>query len=173
MRSPAYTGCSRLDAALETYSETGTLRPGFPYLRYWHGYAVVSRPALALFGVTGTRWIAYAFSLLAVGGMCAAVKRSFGLTVTLLLVGPALLTSDMVVAGLSASTAIGSACAWIGGWIAMLAVAVRPRWVTAALAAAVAGAISAYLDLMTTMPGALALTWSGRRSARAWRVACR
>ena len=117
MRSPAYTGCTRLDAALDTYAETGTLRAGFPYLRYWHGYAVITRPALALFGVTGTRWIAFAFSLLAVFGMCTAVKRSFGLIATLFVVGPALLTSDMVVAGLSATTAIGSACAWLGGWI--------------------------------------------------------
>ena len=180
MSSPAYTGCTRLDAALDTYAETGTLRAGFPYLRYWHGYAVITRPALALFGVTGTRWIAFAFSLLAVFGMCAAVKRSFGLIATLFVVGPALLTSDMVVAGLSATTAIGSACAWLGGWIAMVAVAVRPNWVTAALAAAVAGAISAYLDLMTTMPGALALTSvgatlgacvAGRVSLRTWRIA--
>ena len=62
----------------------------------------------------------------------------------------------------------------------MLAVAVRPNWATAALAAAVAGAISAYLDLMTTMPGALALTSvgatlgacvAGRVSLRTWRIA--
>ena len=180
MRSPAYTGCARLDAALDEYAETGTLRAGFPYLRYWHGYAIITRPALAVFGVTGTRWIAFVVSLVAVFGMCAAVKRSFGVVATLLLVGPALLTSDMVVSGLSASTAIGSACAWIGGWMAMLAVAVRPSWTTAALAAAVAGAISAYLDLMTTMPGALALTSvgatlgacvAGRPSLRIWRIA--
>ena len=100
MSSPAYTGCTRLDAALDTYAETGTLRAGFPYLRYWHGYAMITRPALALFGVTGTRWIAFACSLLVVFGMCAAVKRSFGLIATLFVVGPALLTSDMVVAGL-------------------------------------------------------------------------
>ena len=62
----------------------------------------------------------------------------------------------------------------------MVAVAVRPNWVTAALAAAVAGAISAYLDLMTTMPGALALTSvgatlgacvAGRVSLWTWRIA--
>ena len=161
MLAGAYTGCTHLASALGEYSDTGALEPGFPYLRYWHGYAVITRPALAVFGVAGARWIAFAISMVAAGGMCAAVKRSFGGIVTLLLVGPALLTSDLVVAGLSASTAIGSACAWIGGWMAFRAVALQPRWWTAALVGAVAGVTSAYLDLMTTMPGTFALTAVG------------
>jgi hypothetical protein len=159
--SGGHTGCSRLGSALREYSETGALKPGFPYLRYWHGYSVITRPALAVFGVSGARWIAFAISMLAVGGMCAAVKRSFGSVTMLLVVGPALLTSDLVVAGLSASTAIGSACAWVAGWMAFRAVALQPRWWTAGLVGAVAGATSAYFDLMTTLPGAFALTAVG------------
>jgi hypothetical protein len=159
--SPTYIGCTALGAALAEYTETATLRPGYRYLHYWHGYAVFTRPTSALIGVAGVRWIAFACSLVAAAALCFVVRRLFGAVAALLIVVPPLLTSDMVVAGLSTHVAIGSACAWLAGLIALRAVAAQPRWWTAAIAGAVAGVMSAYLDLMTTMPGTLALTAVG------------
>jgi hypothetical protein len=177
----AYTGCERLLAALAEYEETGELRSGFAYLRYWHGYAVLTRPSLGIFGVAGTRWIAFAFMALAVGGMCVAVKRRLGAIAAALLAVPTMLTTDVVIGSLSASTAIGTGAAWVAGWLSFVVVSRRAEWQTASLIAALAGAITAYLDLMTTMPGSFALTVVGATlgasvaglhaiSTRAWLV---
>ncbi len=161
MLSPAYTGCGRLTARLDTYGDTEALEPGTPYLRYWHGYAVISRPTLALAGVRGTRWVAIALSGVAIAALAVAVRRRWGTGVALVLVGPAILTTDTLLGGLSATTAWGGACAWLGGWLTFTVVEARPAARAAALAGAVAGALTAYGDLMTTMPGARALAGAG------------
>ena len=157
----AYTGCERLGAALDEYMENGELPSGYSYLRYWHGYSVLTRPGLGLVGVAGTRWLSFTFMAVAIGGMCAAVRRSFGIAPAVLLVAPTLLTTDVVIGSLSVSTAIGTGTAWVAGWLSFVLVKDRPAWRRAALVAALAGAITAYLDLMTTMPGSFALTVTG------------
>lgn len=161
MLGTAYTGCERLGAALDEYAANGELPSGYSYLRYWHGYSVLTRPGLGLFGVVGTRWLAFAFMAVAAGGMCAAVWRSFGIAPALLLLAPTLLTTDVVIGSLSVSTAIGTGSAWVAGWLSFFLLKDRPAWRRAALAAALAGALTAYLDLMTTMPGSYALTVAG------------
>ena len=90
-----------------------------------------------------------------------AVKRAFGTVAAALLAAPTLLTTDAVIGSLSASSAIGTGSAWLAGWLSFRVVARRPAWRTSALIAALAGAITAYLDLMTTMPGSFALTVVG------------
>jgi hypothetical protein len=181
MLGTAYTGCDRLGAALQEFQETGQFRSGFSYLRYWHGYAVFTRPSLAITGVAGTRWLAFAGMALAVGGTCLAVKRTFGLAAAALIAVPTMLTTDVVIGSLSASSAIGTGSAWVGGWLAFLVVSRYPQWRVAALIAAMAGAITAYFDLMTTMPGSFALAVIGSAlgaaaagidpaGPRAWRV---
>ncbi len=181
MLGTAYTGCERLDAALAEFQDTGHFREGFPYLRYWHGYGVFTRPSLAVTGVAGTRWIAFAALALAVAGMSMAVKRSFGTVAAALLAVPTLLTTDVVIGSLSVSSAIGTGSAWVGGWLVFVLVSRQPEWRLAALIAAIAGAITAYFDLMTTMPGSFALAVIGAAlgaaaagidpaGSRAWRV---
>jgi hypothetical protein len=161
MLSPTYAGCRALHARLEHLEATDTLGPGKSYLRYWHGYAVVTRPALGLTGVAGTRWIAFALLALTAGGMTVAVMRAFGAVTAALLVGPAALTTDMIIGGLAVQLAIGMSSAWLGGWLAFTAVRRRPEWKIAGLTAAVAGILSAYFDLMTTLPGAFSLAVVG------------
>jgi hypothetical protein len=159
--SPAYVGCQRLEARLRRLEVTDTLPPGTPYLRYWHGYAVLTRPALGLTGVAGTRWIAFALLVLTAGGMAVSVGRAFGTLPAVLLVGPAALTTDLIMGGVAATTAIGMSSAWLGGWVCFSAVGRWPEWKIAGLTAAIAGGISAYVDLMTTTPGAFALAVIG------------
>jgi hypothetical protein len=159
--NPVYRSCVRLDRALDVFSATGTLPAGENYLRYWHGYTVLTRPALGLFGVAGTRWIAFTLVAVAVSAMAVAVARSFGLGVTAVLLAPTLLTTDTIISGLTAALAVAMASAWAGGWMSFTLVSRRPDARTAALAAAAAGALTAYFDLMTVMPGALALTVVG------------
>jgi hypothetical protein len=182
MRDPAYYGCAQMVDKLEVFRDTGTFALGWTYLRYWHGYAVISRPAIAILGLAGTRWIGFALLVVAVGAMASVVKRAFGWAAALLLVTPALLTTDMIVGGLTFSQAIGMATAWTGGWMAFTVASRHPSWWSAALAAALAGSVNAYFDLMTTIPGAMAMTAVGAAlgvlaargiagAADTWRVA--
>ena len=159
--SPAYRPCEALDRNLQVYRATGELPPGISYLRYWHGYTVFTRPALAVFGVAGTRWIAFALVAVAVGAMVVVVGRALGFATAAILVAPTILTTDTLIGGFSATAAIGSAAAWFGGWLTFTFVSRHPDWRSAALVAALAGTLSAYLDLMTSMPGAYALTVVG------------
>jgi hypothetical protein len=156
--SPAYGGCEQAAAQLEALDVTGELAEASPYLRYWHGYAMVTRPSLAIVGLAGTRWIALGLLVVAVALLSSSVKRSFGVVAAGLVVAPALLTTDLMLGGLTIPHAIGLGAAWFGGWIALRAVSRAPNWTAAALASALAGAVMAYLDLLTTMPGSLALT---------------
>ena len=156
--SPAYRSCPSLHRGLEEFEATGQLRPGVLHLRYWHGYAVMTRPVLALFGLAGTRWIAFGLLALTMVGMAASVARAFGVAAGALLVAPTLLTTDSIIGGLSAVVAISTAGVFAGGWMSFLLVSRRPTWTTAALAAALSGSLSAYLDLLINVPGAYSLT---------------
>src|SRR5262245_39286925 len=154
MFSPTYAGCRKLETRLRHLEATDTLAPGRSYLRYWHGYAVITRPALGLTGVAGTRWIAFALLAVTAAVIAIAVMRAFGAVTAALLLGPALLTTDMILGGLAVQLAIGMSSAWLGGWLTLRAVRRRPDWKVAGLTAAVAGTIAAYFDVMTTIPGA-------------------
>ena len=72
-------------------------------------------------------------------GMATVVKRAFGWAAALLLVTPALLTTDMILGGLTFVQSLGMATAWAGGWVAFVVVSRRshvvdrcpdrsPRW---------------------------------------------
>jgi hypothetical protein len=50
-----YGGCAPAARYLDSFSATDELPPLPEKMRYWHGYAPLTRPALALFGLTGTR----------------------------------------------------------------------------------------------------------------------
>jgi hypothetical protein len=156
--SPAYRGCPSLARKLGVYETTGELPPGSPHLRYWHGYALITRPALGLFGVAGARWIAFVLAVVTVGGTATAVARAFGVGAAAFLVAPFLLTTDAIIGGLAVSVAISTAAVWGGGWVSFTVVSRRPNWTTAALLAALAGALTAYLDLAIHIPGSYALT---------------
>ena len=74
-----------------------------------------------------------------------------------LTVVPALLTTDMIAGGWSISQALGMATAWAAGWLVLEQTIREPTWRTAALAAALGGAINAYFDLMVAIPASLIL----------------
>ena len=159
VRSPVYAGgCRGLRSALEKFESTSTLPAGTPYFRYWHGYTVITRPALAIVGADGLRWLAFGLLALSVGLLCAAVTRAFGGVAAAILAAPVLLTTDVVIGALSALLAIAMAVAWFGAWASFRLVARRPAWRTAGLVGAVAGAGIAYFDGLTTTPGSFALT---------------
>ena len=74
-------GCVGSIEQLEHFARTGELPPRSDYMRYWHGYTVLTRPALAIFGLSGTRWLAFAtlgLSILAFArSVCDPIRRPF------------------------------------------------------------------------------------------------
>ena len=69
-------GCVGSIEQLEHFAGTGELQPRSDYMRYWHGYAVFTRPALAIFGLSGTRWLAFTVLGLSIGWLCSQRCRS-------------------------------------------------------------------------------------------------
>jgi hypothetical protein len=150
-------GCVPSMAELDNFAATGELRPSSDYMRYWHGYAVITRPALAIFGLTGTRWLAFGLLGLAIGAFTRAVAARHGALAAIAVLVPGLMTTDMIVGGWSIAQALGLATAWTGGWIVLTQVSRDRSWQVVALAAALGGAVSAYFDLMVAIPASLAL----------------
>lgn len=161
VQSPTYPACPRLDRQLTQFENTGRLPAGHSYLRYWHGYSTLTRPALAVVGLAGARWLAFGLLVLSAGAFYLDVRRRAGGAAALLLVAPSLLTTDSIIGGLSIVQALGIATAWLGGWLCFRLVERHPKWTTAALAAGLAGALNAYVDLMTTIPGAFTMSVVG------------
>lgn len=156
--SPTMGTCSVLVLVFDEFVRTGELNPPVDRYRYWHGSSIGVRPAMSLFGFEATMWLTFAVLAVAVSGLAVAVARRFGWLSAALLVAPTLLTTDMIIGGLSIAHTIGFTSAWLAGWAAIELSSRFPGWRAAVLVAVVAGSISAYLDLMTTMPGGWALT---------------
>ena len=150
-------GCVGSIEQLEHFAGTGELSPRSDYMRYWHGYAVFTRPALAIFGLSGTRWLAFAALGLSIFAFARSVAVRFGLLPVVVILVPGLLTTDMIVGGWSIAHALGLATAWVGGWIVLCQASADRSWQVIALAAALGGAVSAYFDLMVAIPASLAL----------------
>jgi hypothetical protein len=150
-------GCVGSMAELERFVATGELPPQPDYMRYWHGYTVFTRPALAIFGLSGTRWLAFALLLLSIAAFARSVAVRFGVLAMGVVLVPGLLTTDMIVGGWSIAHALGLATAWVGGWIVLSQASRDDSWQVVALAAALGGAVSAYVDLMVAIPASLAL----------------
>jgi hypothetical protein len=142
---------------LEHFAATGELPEQPDYMRYWHGYAVLVRPALAIFGLSGTRWLAFALLAVSIVGLARAVVTRFGPLAMAALLVPGLLTTDMIVGGWSIAQALGLATAWAGGWIVLTQASADRSWPVVALAAGLGGVVSAYVDLMVAIPASLAL----------------
>ena len=134
------------------------------YMRYWHGYAVFTRPALAIFGLSGHSLVGVRHPRARRSWRSpAACSRRFGVVPMVVVLVPGLLTTDMIVGGWSIAQALGLATAWVGGWIVLPQASAERTWQVVALAAALGGAINAYFDLMVAIPASLALCAVARR----------
>ena len=150
-------GCVGTIETLERFGASGEFPTQPNYMRYWHGYSVFTRPALAIFGLSGTRWLAFATLGLSIVAFARSVFTRFGVVPMVVVLVPGLLTTDMIVGGWSIAQALGLASAWVGGWIVLTQASAERSWQVIALAAALGGAINAYFDLMVAIPASLAL----------------
>jgi hypothetical protein len=150
-------GCVGSMEELERFAATGVLTAQPHYMRYWHGYTVLTRPALAIFGLSGTRWLAFAVLFGAIAAFARSVAVRFGVLAMVIVLVPGLMTTDMIAGGWSIAQALGLATAWTGGWIVLSQASRDDSWQVIGLAAALGGAVNAYFDLMVAIPASLAL----------------
>lgn len=119
------------------------------YFRYWAGYTPITRPALALFGMTGLRVIIGAFLVGAIWFAVDSIRRVLGGIAGLGLLGPLLLSSNLMSTPTgSLSQALAQSVSLVSVGICARAAARSTRWGLAAVA--LSGALFCYVDLLTT-----------------------
>ena len=155
--NPQLGKCEISVPALLAYRDGALLESNFDYYRYWHGYTIVSRPSLAILGVAGARMLALALAVTAMVGTTVAVARSTSMAAAIVLVAPAVLTSDFVDLGESLPHALAAAACWGAAWLAWLGIQRRQSLMRIAAIGVVTGVAAAFFDLMVFIPGTLAL----------------
>lgn len=141
------------------------------YIRYWSGFSVISRPALALGGVYMARAVSLLCLVAAVFYLAVMLARRAGLWAAVGLVGVYLGTTDLLALTSQFTHALAQATILATG--AMMLQFGR-RWQTAGYLAVVSGGLFAFMDLLTNPPASCALTvamaglvgWTGSRRIR-------
>jgi len=114
LRSPTLGPCTDANPRLDSYAATGDLTSSFDYYRYWHGYTVVTRPALAAFGLAGTRYLlTFLIGAVTLAIAYLATKRIGNLAAGLVVL-PLAASTDLLWMASSIPTAVGVICALLG-----------------------------------------------------------
>ncbi|MDN5976734.1 hypothetical protein [Acidipropionibacterium jensenii] len=142
-----------------------------PYIRYWSGFSVVSRPALALGGVYMARVVSLLCLVAAVFYLAVMLAKRAGLWAAIGLIGVYLGTTDLLALTSQFTHALAQATILATG--AMMLQFGR-KWQTVGYLAVVSGGLFAFMDLLTNPPASCALTvamaglvgWTGSRRIR-------
>lgn len=163
LRSPNLGSCPSANLMLDEYEATGELTQAWEYFRYWHGYAIVTRPLLAVLGMAFTRHVltlSIAASAAAVAFL--TVRRTRDISSGFLVV-PLVVTTDLLWMASSIPTAVGVVASLIGPIVVLSG----PRLSELPDAATddrvmqrvfLAGGLVAYADLLSVGPIGWALT---------------
>ena len=120
-----------------------------PYFRYWAGYTVLTKPLIAMFGLTGLRVLVGAALVAALGWVVWAVRRTVSTGAALALVAPLVVASNvMSTPSTSVSHAITISTYLACAGATALAAARSLNWGLIAVGAS--AAIFCFIDLLTT-----------------------
>ena len=162
---PRVGSCVGGGPAILELQQGGTITAG-PYFRYWAGYTVLTRPVLALTTMAGLRIVVGGLLLTAFLCLVVAVATSAGRLAAAALVFPVVVGSNLMSTPVSSFSQALSIVAYVGG-AALVVVATRRSLQWGLAATALAAAVYCYVDLLTTPPGAWALT-AGVLAAVVW-----
>lgn len=154
--SPDLGQCSKAVPKLIEFERTGGFAHLGTYFRYWHGYAVITRPALATVGLGGARAISLFLVVAGLIGVWLMARTRFGPWVATAFTLPAILTADVLEVHASIPHAIAWACAFGSAMLAMALLGPNGRAPRISLGWCVAvgimcGSLVAYFDLMIAM----------------------
>ncbi len=155
--APMFGSCVPAVAAIRTLAAGQSIPDQTDYFRYWHGWQILTRPAIALFGLMGVRIVSGL--VLFAGFLLAALSlgRHAGWFAPAAIIGMIFLSTNAIVQpAQSVSHAIS--LAFVGVSVALAAWAGRRGWHTTFIAAAVGGALYNYFDFLLNPPLAWSLT---------------
>lgn len=160
--NPDLDKCSIAVPKLSRWAETGEWDRPVSYFRYWHGYALITRPSLAIFGLGATRTLCLFLILGSLGGFWAMARRRFGPWVAGALTLPAIMTADVLEVHGSIPHAISWAFAFLCSMLALALLnpggsRLRVSPAQCLLVGVVIGSLVAYFDLMIAMAANLCL----------------
>ncbi|WP_324012294.1 hypothetical protein [Microbacterium sp. JZ37] len=155
---PAVTGVEALSTGRVPAVE-GT------YGRYWGGFAVLTRPLLALGGIGAVRMAATLLVGAAVVALLVVARRRIGLAAAVALLAPVLVSTNFITQTTTGfSHLVEFSVALLGGVLGLI-VGARSVWGTAA-AGLVAGAVFVYVDFLHNPPIAWTLFVFGAVASR-------
>ena len=157
IKSPTLGSCETTVGQIDQYLNGNGLERQYNYYRYWHGYAVVSRPLLAVFGLGGTRLAATMALIGMIAGVARSVARRHGAVAAAVLFLPFALTTDFIDLGTEFTHAIGALAIFGSSWFAYEFVARGTSILRIATASMIAGALVVFADFLTMPPGGWAL----------------
>jgi hypothetical protein len=151
--------CHKAREFLSAYGHPGAFSPpGTDNFRYWHGYAVLTRPLLGAFGLAVSRFVIAVLLAAGTALLWWRVARRWSAAAAALLLGPLLVTSDFVDAPLQVPHGISLGVAVTAGAVALEVARRWPSRTAVALTCIVAGGAYCYVDVLTNPPLAWALT---------------
>lgn len=154
---PRCSGGTQNAAMIEGFKEHPDDLTGgaFSYIRYWSGFSVVSRPALALGGVYMARAVSLLCLLAAVFYLAVVLARRAGLWAAVGLLGVYLGTTDLLALTSQFTHALAQATILATG---AMVLQLSRRWQTAGYLAVISGGLFAFMDLLTNPPASCVLT---------------
>jgi len=153
---PRLSSCVEGVAQVRSLAAGETLLPGAGYFRYWSGYSVLTRPALALLDLPGLRLLVAGLLAVATAVAYSVLARRLGRGAALALLVPLAVASNAM-AMPSTAFSHGIALAAVAAGVAGTAVLSRWGWRGAAVGAGLAAAVFNYVDLLTVPPMSWAL----------------
>ncbi|WP_195849195.1 hypothetical protein [Arsenicicoccus cauae] len=173
--SPRLPSCDQGAGVVRELAAHGGSVPGehdhkLEYSRYWNGYALVSRPVIALWGLAGARLVSFGLLAASVVGLWEAVRRRRGGLAAVALLAPLVLGTNLVTSPLAYTHALSLAAA-----LGLAAVVLRwgnpvPRLLALTV---LSGGLYVFIDFLTN-PGlawsltAAAAVLTARRDETAW-----
>ena len=157
IRSPTLGSCERTAAQVAAYRDGAGLDSRWEYFRYWHGYAIVTRPLLATVGLAGARMVMIWAMVAGAIGLGRQLFRTHGAVVAVALLAPTLLTTDLIELPRSLPHACGALAALVTAWVAHRVVTRSAEVPTIVAVGAASGATFLFFDILTITPGAWAL----------------
>ncbi len=157
IRSPTLGSCATTTNNLQSYVNGAGLERQYDYFRYWHGYAIFTRPLIAGFGLGAARLVAFVALLSLTSGLAWSVARRHRVITSAALLAPFVLTTDFADLGAGTSHVYGAIAVIGSSWLAYELVARNSSVGRVAAASMIAGGIVVYADLLTMPPGGWAL----------------
>lgn len=147
---PRITPCVGGEEVIPLIARGEYVTPG-NYLRYWAGYTIVTKPALAFGGMDAMRAISGAILAAGVASFLIVGIRGLGIWSSVLLIVPLLMSADLAV--LPSGSALHSmliGVAFAGAGLVLAATRHADRAVV--LAALTAGSVYCFFDLLSNPP---------------------